>query len=177
VVIAVHMPTTDLLIQDTKYRVMWGSSEQKTIPVSGFDFASNLGDELRSTLTDDGRAVWRVATSAEQETLSPLFKPDVSKRGSFPLPAIDADRALLVETTYGAFIGLRKWVQVTATLLMADTKTGRTIWRAQFLESTGLPDTLENMQADNQKMLKETINKVMEKFVTKTKKQILKAAS
>jgi len=177
VVIDVSMATKDMLVTDQKYRVMFNKLEQKSIPLTDFDFASNLGDELQLTLSEDKRAQWRLARSDEQATLASLFGPDSGKKKTYPPPSVEADRILLVDAGYSAFISaVRKYVEVKVGLRMVDRRSGEVLWKKSITEHTGLPDTLEDMQADNQKVLKETLNKAMEQLTPKVKAHIVGTA-
>lgn len=178
VLIAVQMTSNDLTVTDMKYRVMFNKRETKAIPVTNFDFAGNFGDEIESGLVDDKRFQWKLASGGDRETLLPFFGPDNWKKSSFPAPAVQADRLLLVAPTYVALIsGVRKFVEVDAAVRMADSKSGRILWKKTFRDRTGLPDTLEDMQAENQKVLKETLNKIMvEKLAPEVKAHLLKTS-
>jgi len=172
--IAVNMQTTDLLVTDMKYRVLFNKREQKAIPLTDFDFAANLQDELHSTLANDKRFQWRPAKAAEKDALAPLFAPATMKAKSLPAPAVEADRVLLVSPSYVAFIhAMRKFIQVGVALRLVDRRTGRVLWKKTLSERTGLPDTLEDMQADNQKVLKETLNKVMDQITPKVRAYVV----
>ena len=169
-VIAVHMPTTDLQVVDMKYRVFFNKRENKSIPVTDFDFAANLQDELGSVLADDSRVRWRVANSAEAESLKLAFGPNSWKEKTVAIAGVEADRVLLVGTAYGAFIqAIRKFIEVSVALRYVDRKTGKVLWKKSITERTKLPDTLEDMQADNQKVLKETLIKAADALTPKVK--------
>jgi hypothetical protein len=169
-VIAVHMPTTDLQVVDMKYRVFFNKRENKSIPVTDFDFAANLQDELGSVLEDDGRVRWRTATAAEAESLKDAFGPTSWKAKTAATPGIEADRVLLVGTAYGAFIhAMRKFIEVSVAMRFVDRQSGKVLWKKSITERTKLPDTLEDMQADNQKVLKETLIKAADDLTPKIK--------
>jgi hypothetical protein len=175
VVLAVHMPSTDLQVVDMKFRVMFNKREHKTIPLNDFDFSANLQGELADTLASDPRARWRAATASEIESLTPLFSPASLKAKSLP-PVPAADRVLLVGAAYGAFIhAMRKFIEVDVAVRFVDGKTGKVLWKKRVRERSKLPDTLEDMQADNQKVLKETLNRLMDVLVPKVKTQLLAA--
>lgn len=167
-VIAVHMPTTDLQVIDMKYRVFFNKRENKSIPVTDFDFAANLQDELGSLLADDSRVRWRTAKAGEIESIKDAFGPTAWKAKTAAVPGIEGDRVLLVGASYGAFIqAIRKFIEVSVAMRFVDRKTGKVLWKKSITERTKLPDTLEDMQADNQKVLKETLIKAADALTPK----------
>jgi hypothetical protein len=176
IIVAVHMPTSDLMVTDLKFRVLFNKEELKAIPLVDFDFAANLSDELVSVLAKDRRAQWRMANSGETKALAPLFEPVGWKAKTFPLPTPEADRVFLVRAAYGAFLRpLSKRIWVKLELRLAERESGKVLWRNTLSEDSSLPDTLEDIQADNQKVLKEHLNKLMEAAATKVATQVAKS--
>ena len=173
VVISAHMASNDLQVLDIKYRVFYNKFENKFITLTDFDMASNLTDELLNALVDDKRVAWRGATADERQKLEACYGPKSWKEKTVTLPAIEADHVLLINAAYSAsihFSGHR--LDLAVALRMADRKTGRILWKKVINEKGELPGTLEEIQKDNQKPVKEALNKLMEQVVPKVKQHI-----
>lgn len=173
VVISARMASNDLQVLDIKYRVFYNKFENKFIPLTDFNFAANLTDELINALADDKRAAWRGSTPEEHQTLEACYTPKWWKSKTIPPPGIEGDRVLLINVAYSAsihFTGHR--LDVSVAVQMSDRKSGRVLWKKLFVEKGEVPGTLEAIQADNQKLLKEALNKLMEQVVPKIKQHI-----
>jgi hypothetical protein len=185
VVVTAHMGTfgdsggqageTGLLVTEFKGKLI-SKAETKCIPFIDFDFAANLGDELTSALSEDKRARWRIASPEEDKQLASFYGPKAWKQKSFAPPSLQADRVLLVGTTCTALTAtLLHVIQVNVSLRLADRQSGQILWKKAFLQETKLPGKLEQMLADNQKLLKETLNKLMEQIAPKMKDYVAKS--
>lgn len=174
VIVAVLAPNA-LIVTDIKFRVFYNKSEVKHIPLQDYDFDANLTDELLAALGEDKRAAWRAATPAEEEAFAPYFQPKV-KTEQVRLPeTIRADRLLLVQAGCDGFLhSTQKWVRVSATARLVDRPSGRTLWKKSVGKRSGLPAPLEELQLENQKALKELLNKLMEQVVAEIKAESVK---
>jgi hypothetical protein len=173
VVISAHMASNDLQVLDIKYRVFYNKFENKFITLTDFDMAANLTDELLNALADDKRVAWRGATADERQKMEACYGPKSWKEKTVTLPPIEAERVLLINAAYSAsihFSGHR--LDLAVALRMADRKTGRILWKKVINEKGELPGTLEEIQKDNQKPVKEALNKLMEQVVPKVKQHI-----
>jgi hypothetical protein len=173
VVISARMASNDLQVLDIKYRLFYNKFENKFITLTDFNMAANLTDELLNALVDDKRATWRGTTADERQKLEACYGPKSWKEKAVTLPPIEADRVLLINAAYSAsihFSGHR--LDLAVALRMADRKTGRILWKKVIIEKGELPGTLEEIQADNQKPVKEALNKLMEQVVPKVKQHI-----
>ena len=173
VVVVVQVPTTDLLVSQDSYRVFYLKTELKYIPVSHYDFAVNLTDELLYALSEDKRADWRASKPEESLYFAAYFDP--AKVEEVKLPStIPADRLLLVEAKYSAHkVSLRKRVMfwLEAKVRMVDRSAGKIVWKKGFhVAHFFFPlEELQANQADDQKGIKEALNKLMEELVAKIK--------
>jgi len=99
VLVTVHMTTTDLSVTEIKYRGFYNKVEDKFIPLTDYNFAANLTDELVNALVDDQRATWLAAKPDEQTALAACFGPNSWKEKTLTPPSVEADRLLLMEAT------------------------------------------------------------------------------
>jgi hypothetical protein len=178
VVVMVHMARTELAVQDIKYRGFYNKAEQKFIPLADYNFAANLADELVGALADDRRATWAVPGPDEQKALAACIGanwPDWWRHKTATLPPLEADRLLAIGARYEAFVqALVKRLDVIVTFQMVDRTTGRVLWKKTMLEGMKLPGTIEELQVDNQKGLKEALNKLAEQMAPKMRQHIAK---
>jgi len=175
VLVAVLVPNNALVVTDIKFRVFYNKSEVKHIPLQDYDLDANLTDELLVALSEDKRAAWRAATPEEEEAFAPYFQPKV-KTEQVRLPeSIGGDRLLLVQAGCDGFLhSTQKWVRVSATARLVDRASGRTLWKKSVGKRSGLPAPLEELQLENQKALKELLNKLMEQMVAELKAEAAK---
>lgn len=163
-VVAVNAANPSFTVRELKYRVFYNKGEVKHIPLNDYDFKAAFTDELMNALADDKRMEWRVQTNDEQIDVPMLIK------GKGQPPAVNADRILAVNIVeYGAFLASlapdKFYVLVEFRLI--DRATNKKLWKKRFYERTDFNGKLTEMQADNQKGLKEGINKILEKLCPK----------
>lgn len=171
--VSIHLQSPDFLVRDMKYRVFYLKQEQKTIPLQDYDFGAALTDELVNVLAEDKRSTWRAPGAEEKLLLAPYF--DAKKRQGAP-PSVKADHLLLVDVEeYGGFVtqlGKDKFY-IIARLRLLDASTGREIWgKGHMRERIDLPGKISELEADNQKGLKEGMNQVLEQFSRQVKDKI-----
>jgi hypothetical protein len=176
VVVAVHMSTTDFRIRETKDIGVLTIEEFKSIRLTDFDFAARLGDELVSALSEDKRAQWRMAKAGEKEQLAYLFGRDSWEQNSYAPPSLESDRVLLVgagcAADASAFFAT---IHVEVALRLVDCKSGKVLLKKGVGKSTRFPGRPKGMFADNQKVLKETLNKLTEQVALKVKQHVSKS--
>lgn len=173
VLLTVHMKSTDLRVLDIKFRGFYNKIEDKYIPVTDFNFAANFADELVAALADDRRATWVGAKPDEQKMLEACFGPDWWKQKKVTPPAVEADRLLLISSEYMASTAaIGHQLTLGAAMQMVDRTTGQVLWKKALGEGMKLPGTIEELQADNQKRLKEALNKLAEQIVPKIKQHL-----
>lgn len=173
VLVAVHLRSPDFAVRDMKYRVFYNKMERKTIPLTEYDFGAALADELTAVLGEDKRWRWQVPTSEESLFLASYF--DVkNKQGSLP-SSVKAERLLLVDVKeYGAMtsgLAADKFF-IRAELRLLDRASGRQLWKKGMWERIDLNSKVDELQADNQKGLKQGINDVLEKFARRAKEKM-----
>jgi hypothetical protein len=172
VLLTVHMKSTDLRWTDIKTRAFM-TSEDKFIPLTDYNFATNLADELVEALADDRRAAWVGTKPDEQKVLEAYFGPNWWKQKTVTPPAVEADRLLLINADYFAITqATLHRLYLAVTIQMVDRTTGQVLWKKGFAESMKLPGKLVKLQADNQKGLKEALNKLAEQIVPKIKQHL-----
>jgi len=173
VLLTVHMTSTDLRVLDIKFRGFYNKIEDKYIPLTDYNFAANLADELVEALADDRRAAWVGAKPDEQKVLEACFGPDWWKQKTVTPPAVEADRLLLIKAQYmAATQAIVHRLSLIVNIQMVDRTTGQVLWKKAMIEGMKLPGKLEELQADNQKALKEALNKLAEQIVPKIKKHL-----
>jgi hypothetical protein len=160
-VVAVNLVNAEFTVQQLKYRVFYNKSEVKRIPMVDYDFKTAFVDELMNALAEDKRMSWRVQGADEAIDVMTLLK------GKTTPPPVNADRILLVAVKeYGAFLsqlGPDKF-HLVAEFKLIDKATGKKLWHTKSLERIDFEGKLKDMQADNQKGLKEGINRMLEKL-------------
>ena len=160
-VVAVNLVTDEFTVQQLKYRVFYNKSEVKRIPMVDYDFKAAFVDELMNALAQDTRMSWRAQGPDEAIDVMTLLK------GKTKPPPVNADRILLVVIKeYGAFLsqlGPDKF-HLVAEFKLIDRATGKKLWHTKSLERIDFDGKLKDMQADNQKGLKEGINRMLEKL-------------
>ena len=167
VAVSIWMSSKDFTLQEIKYRGLYNQFQTKAIPMPDFDFAANLRAELLDQFRKDTRAKWRASTADEDKAFAayfPAVKPDKVKLGE----PVTCDRVLLIAAAYGGITHVSgDRYLLSATLRMVDRKTGRQIWEKGFTEREGMNGKLEELQAENQRGLKEGINRVMDVLTPK----------
>jgi hypothetical protein len=160
-VVAVNLVNDEFTVQQLKYRVFYNKSEVKRIPMVDYDFKAAFVDELMNALSHDTRMSWRAQGPDEAIDVMTLLK------GKTKPPPVNADRILLVVIKeYGAFLsqlGPDKF-HLVAEFKLIDRATGKKLWHTKSLERIDFDGKLKDMQADNQKGLKEGINRMLEKL-------------
>ena len=173
IVVVVNMRTKDLAVVDHKYRVFFNKFEVKYIPVQGYDLPAAVKDEVLNALSEDGRARWRAATA--EETVDPAVLADDKKRTPEAMAAVKAERVLVVDVfSFQAYIsGLaRDRIGIYTQLWLLEPSTGRKLWKKGLRNDIDLPAKLDELQADNQKKLKEALNKILEDYGRKVKTKV-----
>lgn len=171
-VVAVHLVNPDFTVMQLKYRVFFNKAEVKRIPLNDYDFKVAFSDELLNALTEDKRMEWRMQTSEEQIDVPMLLK------GKGSPPTVDAERILAVGINeYGAFLAslAADKFYVSAEFRLLDRGTGKKLWKKTVFERIDFDGKISEMQADNQKGLKEGINKILEKLCPKIAAEIRRA--
>lgn len=164
VVVAVNLEADAFTVRELKYRVFFNKSEMKRIPLNDYDFKAAFSDELLNAFTTDGRMKWRLSSASENIDVPLVIKKKV------PPPNLDADRILLVNIReYGAFLAdlAKDKFYIFGQMKLIDRTTGKKLWDYNVNERIDLDGKISEMQADNQKGLKEGINKVLEKVCRK----------
>jgi len=174
VAVTVWMPTTDFTVQEIKYRVMYNQFQTKVIPMPDYDFAGNLKAELLDRFSKDTRARWRAATADEDKAFAAYFPAVKPEQVTLP-DTITCDRVLLINAAYGAVTHVSGDRYLLSVLLrMVDRKTGRKRWEKSFTEREGMNGKLDALQAENQKGLKEGLNRVMDVLTPKISSHVAK---
>lgn len=160
VLVVVHLREPDFVVNEMKYRVLWNEGEVKKIPLTDYDFRVAFTDELLNALAGDSRAEWIAATGKEGIDVLSVWE---KKK---PVPAdVEADRLLLVDISqYGAFVADlaadKFWLLLR--MKLTDKSGSKKIWEKRLNERVDLPGKVAELQADNQKGLKEGVNKMVE---------------
>jgi hypothetical protein len=158
-VVAVNIAYNAFTVRELKYRVFFNKAEMKQIPLNDYDFKAAFADELLNALSTDGRMTWRLQSATEN-----IDVPLVIKKKA-PPPALDAERILLVNIKeYGAFLSdlAKDKFYIYGQVKLIDRATGKKLWDYNVNERIDLDGKIKEMQADNQKGLKEGINRVLE---------------
>jgi len=173
-VIAVKVGSPDFLVRQTGYKVLYSKHETKIIPITGYDFKSAFTDELLNALSEDNRMAWREASAEEGINVVAVWNKEMK------LPTLEAERVLLIYIQeYGAYdyskitIGGDKFFMIVRFRLL-DRATGKRLWEKKLEERVDLKGELAELQADNQKGLKEGINRALENLCAKVAAAILK---
>ena len=173
VVVAVHLRAPEFEVMEAKYRVFYVTGEKKTIPLQGYDFKAALLDELLSVLAEDKRMEWRPAAASEAVDVVALYDGK-----ALPPGWADVDRILLVDVfEYGVQVkpGQDQFFIICRMKLIARA-SGKQLWQEKRLfERIDLTGKLEELQVDNQKGLKEGMNRVLEKVCSKVAGELLRA--
>src|SRR5262245_23052567 len=159
-VVAVYLQSPDFTVRELKYRVFYNKGEVKRVPLNDYDFKASFTDELMNALTEDKRMEWRTPASNEVIDVMGLWDRKVSP------PQVDADRLLLVNIQeYGAFLAslAADKFYILAKFKLVDRTNGKKLWDKKLYERIDLDGKISDMQAENQKGLKQGINKVLEK--------------
>ncbi len=171
-VVAVYLQSPDFTVREMKYRVFYNKGEVKRIPLTGYDFKASFTDELMNALAEEKRLAWRQQSASEMIDVVGLLDGKVSP------PKLEADRLLLVNIAeYGAFLAdlAADKFYIMARFKLVERATGKKIWEKKLYERIDLEGKIADMQADNQKGLKEGINKVLEKVCVKIVAEMQKA--
>jgi hypothetical protein len=176
VIVAMKMATEDLVVMDIKFRGVYNKIENKYIPLTNYDFAGNASDELLTSLAADRRATWRRAKPEEMEKLEACFGPKYWKQDPLPQVQVDGDRLLLIGVAYSSTLHVTaQRLFLSIGVRMADRQSGKVLWKQGFNKRMGLPGKLEDLQAENQKGLKEALNKLMEEIIPEIKEHIARS--
>lgn len=170
-VVAVNLESAEFTVRELKYRVFFNKAEMKRIPLNDYDFKAAFTDELLNALAADGRMKWRATSAGETVDVPLVIKKKV------PPPALDAERILLVNIReYGAFLAdlAKDKFYIHAQMKLIDRASGKKLWDYKVYERIDLDGKVSEMQADNQKGLKEGINKVLEKVCRKVAEDLLR---
>ena len=173
VLVVVQLRDPDFTVLEMKYRVFYNKGETKKIPLTDYDFQVAFTDEMLNALAEDHRAEWVEATGQEGIDVVKVW----GKKATVPA-GVAADRLLLVDIIqYGAFVADLAADKFMLQIRMRLTdKTGRQkIWEKKWFETNDLPGKVADLQADNQKGLKEGINKLVEEICQKIRLEIKKA--
>jgi hypothetical protein len=173
VLVVVQLREPDFTILEMKYRVFYNKGETKKIPLTDYDFKVAFTDELLNALAEDSRAEWLEATGQEGIDVVKVW----DKKATVPA-GVAADRLLLVDIVqYGALVADLAADKFTLQIRMRLTdKTGRQkLWEKGWYERNDLPGKVADLQADNQKGLKEGINQLVEEICQKIRLEIKKA--
>ena len=171
VLVVVHLREPDFTLNEMKYRVFYNKGEVKKIPIKDYDFRVVFTDELVNALSEDTRAEWAASTGKEGVDVLVVW----ANAGA---PAnLEADRLLLVDITqYGAFVtdlGADKFTLLLR-IRLTDKTGAKKLWEKRYYERINLPGKVAELQADNQKGLKEGINKLVEQICGKIRLEIQK---
>src|SRR5436853_6501313 len=172
VVVAVQLDSPDFTLMEFKYRVFYNKSEVKHIPLTDYDFKAAFTDELLTALTEDKRMTWRKSDSTEVIDVPALWDRKVQP------PKIEADRILLVQIQgYGALTASldADIFFLQARFRLVERASNKKLWEKKLFERIDLNGKITELQADNQKGLKEGINKVLEKLCAKIAAEIRSA--
>ena len=163
VVVLVNLRSSDLVVTDIKFRGFYNKIERKVIPIKDYDLNAALKDEVMNAVTEDKRAQWRAATA--EDGLNGAALADDKQRTPAMLASVKGDRVLVVDVYGfgGVTQSLVKNLEIGVTVLLLD-HDGRKLWKKNLSQRTKFPGSFEEMQADNQKALKEAINTLIEKF-------------
>jgi hypothetical protein len=173
-IIAVNLRDPDFRIWNIKFRMFYNKTETEAIPVKDFDFKASLSDELVNTLAADTRAQWRLPQGDEMLYLASYFDEKTSQ-GSLPA-SVKADRLLLVDVGQYAL-----WTHSSAHRLIVlsevrllDRASNRILWKKKVTRKLeGYKRRKEEeLLADNQKLLKELLNKLIEEYCVEVKKKV-----
>lgn len=162
--VAVQLQSPDFTIFEMKYRVFFNKGEIKKLPLIDYDFKAAFAEDLLNALYEDTRMKWRLPSDNETVDVFSVLKKKAS------LPPLDSDRVLLVGVEdFGALIAdlAADKFYIRAQFRLIDRASGRKLWEKKVFERTDFDGKLKDMQADNQKGLKEGINKVLEKVSRK----------
>ena len=165
VLVVVHLREPDFVVNEMKYRVFYNQGEIKKIPLTDYDFKVAFTDELLNALAGDTRAEWTASTGKERIDVLSVW----DKKKTAPAD-VDSDRLLLVDIVqYGALVADLAADKFTLQLRMRLTdKTGaKKLWEKGWYERVDLPGKVAALQADNQKGLKEGVNKLVEQICKK----------
>lgn len=171
-VVAVHLQSPDFTVRELKYRVFYNKGEVKRIPLTGYDFKAAFTDELMNALAAEKRLAWRQPAANETIDVVGLLAGKVSP------PQLEADRLLLVNITeYGAWLAdlAADKFYLMAQFKLVERANGKKLWEKKLFERIDLTGKVADMQADNQKGLKEGINKVLEQVCAKLVAEMQKA--
>lgn len=173
-IVAVNLRDPDFRIWNIKFRMFYNKQETEAIPLKDYDFKAALADELVNTLAADTRAQWRLPAGDEMLYLQSYFDEKTSQ-GSLPA-SVKADRLLLVDVSQYAL-----WTHSSAHRLLVlsevrliDRATNSILWKKKVTRKLeGYKRRKEEeLLADNQKVLKELLNKLIEEYSVEVKKKV-----
>lgn len=172
--VAVHLREPDFAIWELKYRVFYNKVETKHLPIADYDFKTAFTDELLNALEGDKRTEWVMATGEEKMDLIAVYDKKTS-----PPASLSTDRILLVDVyQYGAQVSnlAADKFYLIARLKIVDKSGRRKFWEKKFFERIPLPGKIADLQADNQKALREGINTLIGQIAGKVFMEIRKAS-
>lgn len=173
-IVAVNLRDPDFRIWNIKFRMFYNKQETEAIPLKDYDFKAAVADELVTTLASDTRAQWRLPQGDEMLYLASYFDEKTSQ-GSLPA-SVKADRLLLVDVSQYAL-----WTHSSAHRLIVlsevrliDRATNGILWKKKVTRKLeGYKRRKEEeLLADNQKLLKELLNKLIEEYSLEVKKKV-----
>ncbi len=174
VLVAVKLRDPNFRILHIKFRAFYNKFENNVVPLTDYDLAASASDEIMNALSGDARARWRLATTDEKMYTESYFD-EKTAQGNLPA-SIAADRLLLVDIggfSLSTHSTAHRMFAVGA-LKMIDRPSGRILWKKGVVHKLEgyKGHTDEELLADNQKMLKELLNKLIEEFSVEIKKKV-----
>jgi len=163
VVVLVNLRSKDVTITDIKFRAFYNKIENKVIPLTDYDLKAAIQDEVMTTLAEDKRAQWRLATP--EDGLNGMALADDKQRTPAMLASLKGDRVLVVDVygVQGFIHSMVKNMVIGVNVIHID-RDGRKLWKKGVNEKMKFPGSIEESQADNQKGLKLAVNALIEKF-------------
>jgi len=173
-IVAVNLRDPDFRIWNIKFRMFYNKSETEAIPLKDYDFKAALADELVNTMAGDTRSQWRLPAGDEMLYLASYFDEKTSQ-GNLPA-SVKADRLLLVDVSQYALWthGTAHRLIVLSEVRMLDRGSNRILWKKRVIRKLeGYKKRKEEeLLADNQKLLKELLNKLIEEYSLEVKKKV-----
>jgi hypothetical protein len=171
VVVLINLRSKDVTITDIKFRAFYNKIENKVIPLTDYDLQAAIQDEVMTTLGEDKRAQWRLATA--EDKLDGIALADDKQRTPAMLGSLKGDRVLVVDVygVQGYIHSMVKNMVIGVNVIHLD-RDGRKLWKKGVSEKMKFPGSIEESQADNQKGLKQAINTLIEKFCANMRSKI-----
>ncbi|MDP9263137.1 MAG: hypothetical protein M3O85_02325 [Acidobacteriota bacterium] len=171
VVVLVNLRSKDVTITDIKFRAFYNKIENKVIPLTDYDLKAAIQDEVMTTLAQDKRVQWRLATP--EDGLDGMALADDKQRTPAMLTSLKGDRVLVVDVygVQGYIHSLVKNMVIGVNVIHLD-RDGRKLWKKGVSARMKFPGSIEESQADNQKGLKQAINTLIEKLCENLKSKV-----